>query len=646
MKKPLQKRQRTAFRLPFSKRLSTQFLFFFIVMTVLITAISSTFLYSVILRSAEHVRQGLAKEVGSSLSSTFDYTALRDISTMSDYDPDIFSMDFQETENYNELERFRFYKKMSGCLSYEQFSTSVQRQLDNSFTSAVCLFYCPENNPSNTYVGLFNQYLPESVMKPEAFSFHQKGTLNEQFQQILKNLEASPKINLSVEDYIKKEDLDLSEDASSSENDVRQLYRYISSPDYMIQKMYIHKYSSGLTSSTLVCAIKLETSLEDAGANMFYLETPPKGLDEETRIFYQKEIPFHYYMLVEIPVTTKAQILFMLCTLFGILLFFMLLLHFLLRQKILSPLEQITSHMNCYVEKTDGLFTPLKEQPVKNELSLVNNSLLKMEDDIQDYIENLAQTTKSKNVMRAEFDVARQIQQNLFPCHFPAFPERQDFDVFVTQSSSNCCGGDFYNFSLLDPDHLLLYIGTTSGSGIPTSMFSVIAFTLLQSFSSRNSSPKQILEVTNNSLSQNNNASLSVDVFLGIIDLGNGILTYAAAGSPKLYIKHSGSSFEEIPPQNCFPLGNIERVHYTNNTINFSQSDLLFAPTKGASEAVNAQGMRFGSDYVLSSLNELVSHQYLLSDMGKALEKQIAEFTKKTPQTFDRTLLLFRYLGK
>ena len=646
MRKPFQKQQHTVFRLPFSKRLSTQFLFFFIVMTILITTISCTFSYSVLLRSAERVRQGLAKEVGTSLSSALDYTSLRSISTMEEYNPDAFSTDYQATEDYNDPEGFRFYTQLTGCLSYEQFSTSVQRQLDNSFTSAVCLFYCPEDNPSGTYVGLFNQYLKESTMKPSAFSLHQKGTLNEQFQQILKDLEASPKINYSVKDYIKKENLDLSNGFSSSQTDTRQLYRYISSPDYMIQKMYIHKYSNSLTSSTLICAIKLETSLDDAGTGIFYIDNPPEGLDEETRMFYEKEIPFNYYMLVEIPVNTKAQILFMLCTLFSILLFFMLLLHFLLRQKILSPLEKITSHMNCYVEKTDGLFTPLKEQPVKNELSLVNNTLLKMEDDIQNYIENLAQTTKSKNVMRAEFDVARQIQQNLFPCHFPAFPERQDFDVFVTQSASNCCGGDFYNFSLLDPDHLLLYIGTTSGSGIPTSMFSVIAFTLLQSFSSRNCSPKQILAGANNNLSQNNNASLSVDVFLGIVDLGNGIMTYATAGSPKLYIKHSGCSFEEIPPQNCFPLGNIERVHYTNNTINFSQSDLLFAHTKGASGAVNSQGMCFGSDYVLSSLNELVSHQYLLSDMGKSLEKQITEFTKKTPQTFDRTLLLFRYLGK
>lgn len=649
MKKLYSKKTDLISRLPFFKRLSTNFLFTFIAMTILITASVCLFLYEMVLNSAEEVRKVLANKVASSLATCLTPETLRDLTAMEACDLDILTHSEMYEQAETENDYFKFSRHLSGFYAYEHFSSTAQTQPNAQFISSICMFCCPKDNPEHRYLGLFNQVQEKSILKPSGYSFHQEGILNEQMQNIITELEKTEKQNLSINEYIEKEELDFSKNASNLSQNISQLYQYAASSDYMIQKSYACKFSSGFPTSTLIYAVKLEDFLVDIDNSSFKYSSlieDTENLEEDTKAFYQPESTMNYYLLVELPIDTKAHILLITFIVFGILIFFMLILHFLLRRKILTPLEVLAVHMDSYVEKREGCYIPLKEQPVKNELSIVNNSLLKMENDIRDYIENLAQTTKSKDVMRAEIDVAREIQQNLFPCHFPAFPERQDFDIFVKQSAKNYTGGDFYNFFLLDSSHLVLYVGNTSGSGIPTSMFSVIAFTLLQNFASTSRSPELILANTNNTLSENNNASLSVNVFLGIIDLAAGIMSYATAGNPQMYIKHPGSDFELMPPQNCFPLANIEQVRYTGSTVTFSQSDMLFVHTPGVSEAVNPQGMSFGSDYVLSSINQLVNRTFLLNEILETLEGQISEFTGDTPQTFDRTLLLFRYLGK
>ena len=51
----------------------------------------------------------------------------------------------------------------------------------------------------------------------------------------------------------------------------------------------------------------------------------------------------------------------------------------------------------------------------------------------------------------------------MLPCIFPAFPERQEFDVYASMTPAKEVGGDFYDFFLVDDDHLALVIADVSG---------------------------------------------------------------------------------------------------------------------------------------------------------------------------------------
>lgn len=111
----------------------------------------------------------------------------------------------------------------------------------------------------------------------------------------------------------------------------------------------------------------------------------------------------------------------------------------------------------------------------------------------------------------------------MLPCIFPPFPERDEFDIFASMDPAKEVGGDFYDFFLIDQDHLGLVIADVSGKGVSAALFMVISKTLLKNCALSGASPKEVLETVNNQLCENNKAKMFVTVWLGwrICGIGN-----------------------------------------------------------------------------------------------------------------------------
>ena len=86
-----------------------------------------------------------------------------------------------------------------------------------------------------------------------------------------------------------------------------------------------------------------------------------------------------------------------------------------------------------------------------------------MVSELNEYIQNLSRVTAEKERIGAELDVARHIQASMLPCIFPAFPERHEFDIYASMTPAKEVGGDFYDFFLVDDDHLALVMADVSG---------------------------------------------------------------------------------------------------------------------------------------------------------------------------------------
>lgn len=123
----------------------------------------------------------------------------------------------------------------------------------------------------------------------------------------------------------------------------------------------------------------------------------------------------------------------------------------------------------------------------------------------------------------AELNVATNIQKSMLPCIFPAFPEREEFDVFATMDPAKEVGGDFYDFFMVDDRHLAIVAADVSGKGVPAALFMVIGKTLIKDHTQPGRDLGEVFTEVNNLLCESNSEGLFITAFEGVLDLVTGV---------------------------------------------------------------------------------------------------------------------------
>lgn len=347
----------------------------------------------------------------------------------------------------------------------------------------------------------------------------------------------------------------------------------------------------------------------------------------------------------------RIYIMIIIISLIIVLLVYLIIFLNIIKSHVVLPIKKIALAANDFVQQSyenknpSDLVTTYVEVNTKDEIELLANSLNHMTREIKNYMVNMTLMTVEKEKMTAEVGIAKQIQRNLFPMEFPAFPERNEFDIYANMNYAKKAGGDFYNFFLIDKIHLCFMIGEVSGQGIPSTMFAVIAATLMKNFALLGYEPNRIFMETNNQLSENNNAELTVSAFLGIIDLDSGKLSYVNAGDIHPLVKRTGSEFMELPAKKCFRLASMEGIPYQQQTILLSQGEMLFLYTEGLAQTMDEKGNVYSDSYITSNMDEILKKEYSLENMVKAVREDVNKFENGVEQERDSTILAFRYLG-
>lgn len=234
---------------------------------------------------------------------------------------------------------------------------------------------------------------------------------------------------------------------------------------------------------------------------------------------------------------------------------------------------------------------------------------------------------REKERIGAELHVATQIQTSLLPCVFPAFPEYEEFDIYASTNPAKEVGGDFYDFFLVDKDHLALVMADVSGKGVPAALFMMITKTLLKNVVQSGLSPKAALESVNNQLLENNEAGMFVTVWLGIYEISTGKLTAANAGHEYPAIKRADGLFELFRDKHGFVMGGMENVKYQEYELALHAGDVLFLYTDGVAEATDGNNQLYGTDRMLKALNRKpdASSKELLFALGADMERFVGE---------------------
>ena len=327
-----------------------------------------------------------------------------------------------------------------------------------------------------------------------------------------------------------------------------------------------------------------------------------------------------------------------LCITFAVLLASVFAYYYYVRRILIRPLGTLHhAAMGLVESKMEGLADFRVEVDTGDELEDLADSFQYMVAELNEYIRDLSRVTAEKERIGAELDVARHIQASMLPCIFPAFPERHEFDIFASMTPAKEVGGDFYDFFLVDDDHLAVVMADVSGKGVPAALFMMISKTLLKSAAQSGLSPKAVLEKVNDQLCENNDAEMFVTVWLGILEISTGKMKCANAGHEYPAIMRKGGDFELFKDKHGFVLAGMEGARYREYELELHAGDRLVVYTDGVPEATNGANTLYGTDRMISALNG--ARDGSCRQMLEALHRDVDSFVDGADQFDDITML-------
>ena len=258
-------------------------------------------------------------------------------------------------------------------------------------------------------------------------------------------------------------------------------------------------------------------------------------------------------------------------------------------------------------------------------------------------LETLKQAVREHDqllALRHELDIAADIQRSILPRTFPAFPDRKDFDLYATMIPAREVGGDFYDFFLVDPDHLGLIVADVSGKGIPAALFMAMSRTLLKATALEGLPPRECLERVNHRLCLDNDSEMFVTVFYALLDTRSGDLAYANAGHNPPYLVRGGA-VEALERTGDMVLGAFDTATYRAKHTRLAPGDRLVLYTDGVTEAMDPADALFGEERLYAYLRAAdgVRPEPLIGGIVEAVQR----FAGDQPQSDDLTVLAVEY---
>lgn len=243
----------------------------------------------------------------------------------------------------------------------------------------------------------------------------------------------------------------------------------------------------------------------------------------------------------------------------------------------------------------------------------------------------------------AELNVATNIQKSMLPCIFPAFPDKKEVDIYASMDPAKEVGGDFYDFFMVDENHLAIVMADVSGKGVPAALFMVIGKTLIKDHTQPAEDLGTVFSEVNNILCESNSEGMFITAFEGVLDLVTGEFNFVNAGHEIPFVCRAGEPFRPHKIRAGFVLAGMEGIRYRAGSFTLGAGDKIFQYTDGVTEATNAKNELYGMERLERVLAE--NSGKIPAEILPAVREDIDRFVGNEPQFDDITMLCLEYRG-
>lgn len=360
---------------------------------------------------------------------------------------------------------------------------------------------------------------------------------------------------------------------------------------------------------------------------------------EGERFYCMAEVSEGYFIIAIMPAAeatlsrdvsvgvTIAMLVVLFMALFGMI-------YYLLKRQIVDNIRRINGSL---AEITGGNLDVQVDVRSNEEFASLSNDINTTVDALKHHIEEAAARIDQ------ELEFARSIQNSALQTVFPPYPHRKDFDIYALMDTAKEVGGDFYDFYLLTEDTLGFLIADVSGKGIPAAMSMMQAKTLISSLVGSGIAVDEVFTRANNILCENNEANMFITVWMGVLNLKTGLLTFVNAGHNPPLLRRKNGAFQYLKSPADFVLAGWEDFQYCKHEVQLQSGDQLYLYTDGVSEAQKEDEDLFGEERLLEVLNAVDSSDPKV--ICERAKEAVDRFMGDAPQFDDITMLSLTYKG-
>ena len=321
----------------------------------------------------------------------------------------------------------------------------------------------------------------------------------------------------------------------------------------------------------------------------------------------------------------------------------------MVKRSIVLPINKLAEAAKEYVsDKKEGSDNKNHFEDLKidtgDEIEILYYMMTDMEKDLNDYEKNLQSITAERERIGAEIEIATAIQQSMLENVAPNFVGKKEYDLYAAMSPAREVGGDFYDFFMVDDDHLAILIADVSDKGVGSAFFMAISKTLVKTYAKMVMNPTDVIAKVDRQISEKNDAGLFVTLWMAVIDLNTGHVNACNAGHDYPAIMKNGEDFVVEKTPHGPPVAFIPGMEFLGMEFDMKPGDRIFLYTDGLNEAKRSDDERFGTDRMLEVLNahKDVDNETMIHLMREAVD----EFAGDEPQFDDMTMLGFTFKGR
>ena len=258
--------------------------------------------------------------------------------------------------------------------------------------------------------------------------------------------------------------------------------------------------------------------------------------------------------------------------------------------------------------------------------------------EVTELVRSLASEAAQRERMNREVEIAREVQQRLFP---------QTLPVIAGVSLAGMCrpalevGGDYYDLIELEGGLLGFAVGDVSGKGISASLIMASLRASLRGLMlGEPGDLARMMEKVNRLVFEASSSNRYATFFFAVYDPKSCELRYVNAGHNAPLVVKGGTGEVQRLEASGPVVGLLPVVEYEASTIVLDENDLLVAYTDGISEAMTVEDEEWGEERMLAAA--CADPERSAAEVLRCVFHAADEFTAGAPQHDDMTLLLLK----